>query len=400
MRLNQILTIVFLVLLIPSVIKCVSSGIDITTAEERPKLFDGYNKDNVASIVIAKKVLGDDGKPKIMQDGQPELESIRFVKNEGKWKIASGSYPGALEARASDIDMQILEPLGKIEDSSTSRIVPPGADDETLKRYELDEDHAITVTATNKSGQLIADLLVGRSAGGADLGANATSGTYVRRPKDKLVILTDENIALVPKLDSWVNKTLLDVSDEKDIRKLTLRNEKGEVSFEREADDKPWKASKKPDGMGEIRDSELTSLVSRAKYVAATNFVELEPGKPQAAHGINEAKIQVILETKDKKSFNLRIGNVVEGKEERYAHLSNYADVLFTLASYDVDAFKKDPREYFDPEKEDPKKDPKKDAPKKDSKSDGDQAPAKKDAKPKNGGDKAPEKKSDPKKNG
>lgn len=349
MRLNQILTIVFLVLLVPSVIKCVSGGIDITTAEERPKLFEGYNKDNVAIVEISKPVLDDQGQPKTNANGEIEKDAISLVKADGKWKIASGPYPGQLDARLSDVESRILDPLGKIEVSESSIIVAD-ANDTTLESYKLDDKNAITVLVGNANRQPIATLLVGRSAGGADLGANATTGTYVRKDKQKVVILSDETLSLETDLDSWVNKTLLDISDEKEIVKLTLRNPKGEIVFEREDGDKPWKAAKQPEGTGAIRDSELTSLLGRGRYVSAMNFVTIDRANP-VDHGLNAPKIELILETKDKKSTVLRIGNEVEGKQESYAHLSNHDGVLFTLASYDVDTLNKDPKELFDPKK-------------------------------------------------
>ncbi|MCA8972337.1 MAG: DUF4340 domain-containing protein [Planctomycetes bacterium] len=353
MRLNQILTIIFLVLLVPSVIKFATSGLDITTAEELPKLFPGYNKDVVAVVEISKPALDENGEIKKDQNGETVLDVISLAKADNKWKVMSGAYPGKLDARTSDVESKVLEPLGKIETSETAIIVKE-ADDATLAGFELDDKHAVTVTVGNANREPIATLLVGRAAGGADVGANATSGTYVRRPKEKVVVLTDELLNYDTKLDTWVNKTLLDIAEPKDVVKLTLKNAKGEAAFEREDGDKPWKASKQPEGTGEIREGELTSILGRARYVTAISFVDMQAG--QVDHGLNTPKIELTIQTKDNKTYQLRIGNEVEGKQENYAHISNYDQVLFTIARYDVDALQKDPKDLFDPKKDDPKK--------------------------------------------
>lgn len=375
MKLNQILTILFLVLLVPSIIKCTTSGLDITTAEERPKLFEGYNRDNIGVVEISKPQLDENGEPKVDENGKPLYDSVAFIKADNKWRIASGPYPGKLEARTSDVETRVIDPLGKIE-TSESAIINTDADEAALASFKLDDKNAVIVTVANPSREPIATLLVGRNAGGSELGANATSGTYVRKEKQNVVVLADEVLSYETKLDAWVNKTLLDIAEPKDVTSLTLRNSKGEVAFEREDGDKPWKASKAPEGVGEIRESELTSILGRARYVSAVNFVELGATPPN--HGLNTAKVELVLKTKDGKTYQLRVGNEVEGKQENYAHISNYDGVLFTLARYDVDALSKDPKELFDPKKEEPKDAEPKDAePKKDEETKKDEEPKK-----------------------
>lgn len=362
MKLNQTLVVVFVVLLIPTAIKFFSSGVSYTIIDESSKVFPGYNKENITYIQLSKPKLDPTtGAPVPGRDGKPQYEGIVFQRSEDEWVIKTGPYPGLLKARKTDIDFKMLDKLGKLQ-ANTSSILAEDADDATLERYQLRDNDATKLECFDANRKPIAELLIGRAAGGSDVGENAASGTYIRRPKQKVVILTGEDMALDTKLDDWVEKSLRSI-DQAEIREISLSNEKGEVVFKREDDKKDWEVAKAPDGVGKLRKTEVDSLMGRVASVNVQSFVDLRTQRVQ--HGLpNGAKIVVKVKTKDDKSHQLLIGQRVEGKQEFYALTSDLDGVVVTLMEWEATFYEKDPKDFFDP-KEEPKKDNEKDGGKK-----------------------------------
>ncbi len=378
MKTNQLLAGVFVILLIPTSIKVFAGGVDYL--EERPKLFDGLISDNIAVIEIRKPKSDDSGKPSVGKDGKPSLDQIVFERSEKEWTIVSGPFAGQVKARGTDIESRILEPIGKIE-ASASTIILDNADENALAGYGLDDKSATILRLIDGNKKEVAQLIIGRSAGGIDAGSDATSGTYVRRPKEKIIVLASADFALDATEDRWVEKSVQDI-DEAEVVELHLSNEHGEVAFKRE-EEKDWQVAKGPEDVGAMRKDEVQSLLSRARSIVVQDFLV---GQEHPKHGLATPQVQVKVKTKDGKVHLLAIGKQIEGKQQYYAFLQSNPRLLFSLADWDVTPFQKQPKDFFDPKK-DPKEDPKED-PKKDPKESGEKGDPAKGNTPKEVGDK------------
>ena len=364
MKINQILFAVFLVLLIPTGIKWFGGGVSYIEIDEKHLMFPGFVKDNIAHIQVTKPKIGDDGKPIIGQDGQPETERIVFTRSENEWRLSSGLYPGRLKVRSADITSRVFDVIPKILVNESS-IIRSEANETELAEYKLDEKQATAIACFDASRKPIATLLVGRKSGG-EAGEQATSGTYVRPPKKKIVVLSDEVIDLDTDEAVWVEKNLQDIPDA-DILEISVKNQHGLVHFKREAADKDWTVAQGPKDVGKLRKDQVTNLMSRAKYLTAQNFVA-----PQGVdHGLGQGATPsyvITIWTKDKKRHQLSIGKKLDGKNEYYAISTAAEQVLFTMAEWDVTSYDKPPKDFFDPKpgdgdrgkkkKDDPKKDP------------------------------------------
>jgi len=341
-RNQYLLLVVFLGLGVLSVVKAVADRKDYVSIESIPRMFPGFTADNVSKIVISKPK----GEAKVPgSEEEIPRESLAFVRQEGKWILGSGNFAG-IPARESEIKSRILEKIPEIEISTSSLIVEK-ADDIKLKDFELDEASAALIECYGADGGMLAGLYIGRTAGGADLGEKSADGVFVRKKGDKLVVRFEDRFDLDLDPQSWIDKSMLDLP-EADIREITLRNEKGEIQFKRE-EGKGWKAVKgKPKDMGKLREFEVTALLGRARSVYAQDFIAINDPKLWPRFGLEPPKIEVLVKTKDGKVHGLRIGKMVEGKQEYHAVIAE-GRLIFTMPDWDVTAFEKDPKDFFDP---------------------------------------------------
>ena len=345
MKFNQILLGLFLVLLIPTGLKFFSGGVDYIAIDESQMMFQGFVKDNIAQIQISKPKLGDDGQPVLGQDGKPQLDQIAFARKDNEWRLLSGIYPSILKVRGTDVTTRIFDVIPKIL-VNQSTVIRSEATEADFKEFGLDEKQVTTVACFDAASKLIATLLVGRKSGG-DAGEQATSGTYVCEAKKKVIVLCDEVIDLDTDEAVWVEKNLQDIPDG-DILEISVKNQHGLVHFKREASNKDWTVVEGPKDVGALRKDQVTNLMTRAKYVSAQEFVS-----PRGAdHGLEPPAtpvFEITVVTKDEKRHVLKIGKKIDGKTEYYATSSAAGGVLFTMAEWDVTAYDKPPKDFFDP---------------------------------------------------
>ncbi|HHI80687.1 MAG TPA: DUF4340 domain-containing protein [Planctomycetes bacterium] len=342
MKTNGILATVFVVLLVPVVMKFFGDKKVYLDLDRVPRLFEGFTPENVGMVQISRPI------PKATPgpEDKVQMETLQFQKSEGKWLIGSGSFQG-LQAKETELMSRIFDPLKKIQVSPTSVIVEK-ADEKQLKAYGLDVNSAQRIVCMDGSGtSVLADLLIGREAGGKDLGAQATQGVYVRKNGQKAILLYDEPITLDFDAQAWMEKNVLDIP-EAEIESITLRNIKGEISFER----KPGKGfvvtKGKPKDAGNLKQFEVTGLIGRARTLYAADFVAINDPSKWGAYQLDPPRIEVLMKTKDGRDHGFRIGKKVEGKQEYYAVVLK-GRILFTLKEWDVTPLEKGPGSFFDP---------------------------------------------------
>ncbi|MFQ5504274.1 MAG: DUF4340 domain-containing protein [Planctomycetota bacterium] len=351
MRLNLYLSVIFVGLLVPCFFKWQNS-VRALVWDEVPRLFEGFTPENVAIIVMQRTKKSE---TPTAPDTQPETEGLRLVRSEEKWLIASGRFAN-IKARSSDIENNILSKIKKIEVTQGTVIVED-ADEEKLKEFGLDEASATRVQCADATQKPIADILIGRKAGGAEFGSNATSGTFVRRFDQTAVILFDEEIA--PELEdkAWIEKQIQNI-EETEIKAIRIKNEKGEIAFSRE-EGKEWVCDKgKPTETGGLKGMEVTNLLAQARSIYCQDITDPMRTELLPQYGLgDDSRIQVELTTKDDKKHTVRIGKRVEGKQEYHACVLD-GKVLFTLADWNVTPYEKDPKDFFDPPAPPEAKDP------------------------------------------
>jgi len=352
-NINTILSVIFVVLLLPCFIKYNGSMRALDLTDESLKVFPGFRAETVASIQITRPKKLDDP-AKAAANPNPQVDGISFVRNEEKWLIASGDYQG-IEARSSEIDDRILKRLNDMI-ATKGTIIQSDPSDSELASYKLDEASATRVVCGDNAQKPIVQLLVGRNAGDQKLGKQATTGTFVRPVGQKVVILYDRELDLDLDPTSWMEKKLQDVA-EADIKALSLRNEKGTISFTRQ-EGKGWKCDKPPADVGKLKEFELNSLIGRARTVEAAGFKSRLVARQQLTDfGLgDDAPIEIKLTTKADKVHLLHVGKKVEGKQEFYAWLAG-KPLIFKLAEWNVTPLQKDPKDFFDPKPITPPKD-------------------------------------------
>ncbi len=348
MKTNGILAVVFAVLLVPVLMKYFGDKKVYLNLDQVPRLFEGFTPDNVGVIQISRPTPQATPGP----DGKVPMESLQFQKSEGKWLIGSGRFQG-LPAKETELMSRIFDPLKKIQISPTTLILEK-ANEEQLKAYGLDKKSAQRIICLDGSGQsVLADLLVGREAGGKDLGAQATQGVYVRKADQKAILLYEEPLSLDLDAQAWMDKSVMDIP-EAEINAITLKNIKGEISFERKQGKGFVVTKGKPKDAGKLKPFEVTGLIGRARTLYAADFVAINDPKRWKDYQLDPPRIEVLMKTKDGKEHGFRIGKKVEGKQEYYAVVLK-GRVIFTLKEWDVSPLEKDPGSFFDPKALSPK---------------------------------------------
>jgi hypothetical protein len=331
-----------------------SNFTDIKSIE---RLFDGFNEDRAALVVVNKPKGGATpvdplaAPDKANPDKPVEYDQIGFIRENNEWVLASGMTKG-VKIRQTEVKNRILDLLGKIR-RHKSNVVRMGAKDEELKEWKLDDAQAIQVVIKDPNGTVIAHLKLGAEAATV-LGKGREYGDQVRgtlcmkvdeKKSSKDVFLSEDSWYLQTEEDTWIDKRVLNL-DQAKIKGLELKNPKGRFVWER-GDDKVWKAKEKPEGAGEIKEFEKNNVLARAAMVDASKYVEpLNPALFKA-YGLDPAEIEVKLTTEDAKVHTIKIGKKVPDKADYYAAIDG-VNFLLHMAEYSVTPFEKDPKDFFE----------------------------------------------------
>jgi len=119
--------------------------------------------------------------------------------------------------------------------------------------------------------------------------------------------------------------------------------------FERRpGSDATWIAIEKPEGVGAVRQMEVTVMISRYKHIQSTTLIG--PAKPEVlvTQGLLPPIMEVTATLDDGSVHTIRVGNKLEGRNEHYM-LSSGLDFVRTIPMWVVENFQMDPRDLFDP---------------------------------------------------
>ena len=167
MRTNLILAIVAAGLAVPPTYTLLAEGIRFTRYDSIPLLFEGFNPETVAYVVLQQAKKGDDGKPVVGEDGKPALDRLVLAKDGDAWTVAEGPLAG-LPVRPNapeDVATKILDHVKRIR-RDADKLILAQAKDEELAERNLTEATGMTVHCLTLEQKPVAQLIVGKDASG------------------------------------------------------------------------------------------------------------------------------------------------------------------------------------------------------------------------------------------
>jgi hypothetical protein len=330
-----------------------------------PRMFEGFTADSVAQLVLGTPKAAPTTPPPAnpANDGKPppvEHDTIAIARTEKGFVLQQ--VPQVQELTGAPVnkdllDSQIWKHLADIRlDRQT--LVQADATDAQLAEYGLDLPQAFVIQAKNAAGAVIADLLIGKDAGGKG-SQSAVRGTFLRKADSRDVVLYEPSqqagmLARTIKPEMWLDRTVLKAPPDK-IRKLAVRNlaSNGQrIEFSKPEGKDRWIATNPPAGCGAVRQQEIETLSQRFAFVVAQDIKRQLSTANVKALGLEPAQMELVVtyvDGQEEKTVELAIGNKVDGKNEYYLRSSN-SMFLLTWAAHYVSAFEKDPKDWFDPD--------------------------------------------------
>lgn len=356
MRINFVFAIVAIVLLYPTWRVYESDRASFTDYTDIPRLFAGFDPDNIGRVVISTPKLDDAGAPLRDDKGNAQRDGILIVKTGAdSWVIGQGVPVAGVAVRADQVRERVLRHLEQIR-SDPKALVHAAADEEALARFGLDADHATLIQAQSAQGVPMAELFLGKASGESARGDNALRGYYVRRADSNDVVLYEQDYWLVaPNPDTWVDRNPLRFRSES-VVELSLMNELGQMAVVKDAaSDLDWKVKTGPAAeVGAPRSAEITSFVRGLTMLNIQRYVEPLPQAEAAIkgvlsrHGLVEPKIRVAVRLDDGATHTVEIGDQVSGANEYYLRISSVG-FLMTVGDWVIAQFEREPAFFFDP---------------------------------------------------
>ncbi|MGC6489442.1 MAG: DUF4340 domain-containing protein [Planctomycetota bacterium] len=357
---NVLLAIACAALAVPTYLQLSSEAETFVDVSRIPLMFDGFTADNVGSIVLGAPR----EQPAAPPAGEPQAavayDQLALTLTDKGWAIGKPAAAvvelAGAPVRKGKIEADVFEHLRSIR-SDPDALVQPGATEEQLAEFGLDEQHAFVVRCVDRTGKtVVADLLVGKDASEWGQGSEAVRGVFVRqRGSDDVVLyewLKPWRRSVEP--SEWLDRTLFRLEPDK-VRALSIRNGVSGARtfvFRRPPNQMSWVAEGAED-LGAVRQGELEGLVQRLRYVAAQSYERplTRAGNMQAL-GLYPPQAVVKVEVadgSDTREIELQIGGRVEGRNEHYLTCTG-SDFLLTWPASLVAQFELDvAQRLFDP---------------------------------------------------
>ncbi len=171
------------------------------TAKASQALFEDLAKEQVAKLSIAG----------------PEDSEVALVREGDTWKVAS---EGGYRADQDQVDKALDALLGLKQGKVASR-------NPDLDEFELTGQQAIEVKAEDGSGEVLASVVLGKSANFRETFFQVGDQSEVRK--------SDTNVRRdFEKTGGWRDKTILEVGESEDVTKLTVDGPEQRLVFVRE----------------------------------------------------------------------------------------------------------------------------------------------------------------------
>lgn len=325
---NLVLLAVAAALAVPTWLQLRSEAEVFTDVARIPLLFDGFTSDNVNTIVLAvpkkEQPPTEPNKP-----AQVAYDQLKLQRSDTGFVI--GAVPGDPNELAGApvskdrVENDVFAHLRTIR-SDRDTLAQSNATPAQLAEFGLDEAHATRIQASDATGRnIVADLLVGRDAGGGQTGKEAIRGVFVRKPDSTDVVLYEFEKPWRRDVqpEQWLDKLLLRIEPDK-VQRIALRNQAGgdfTYAFEKRDGKASWIAVPQPLDCGAVRQANVEGLLQRLRYVAAQDFKMPVQRANLPALGLQPPQIQlelVIREDGRDRTVTFAVGNQLDNKNEYY----------------------------------------------------------------------------------
>ena len=324
-----------------------------------PLLFDGFTSDNVGYVTLGQpKKEQPPPDPQNPDQKRPvEYDQLVLQKTDKGFQTAMAGDRGGVPINKDRVESDVFAHLRAIR-ADRETMVQPNATPAQLEQFGLDDAHAFVIKVTDaNSKNIVAQLMVGKDAGGGQAGADQVRGVYVRKSDSNDVILYELDRAWRRDVQEtlWIDRTLVRVQPDK-VRRLTIRNTATAgttFTFEREVNKAFWNAVEPPADVGAVRQTEVESLVAKLANVVVQEYrVPMKAAGNLQQLGLLPPQIEISFTTREgdqQREIRLNVGNRVDDKNEYYL-TSSESQFLMTWPAGLVTQFELDvKKQMFDP---------------------------------------------------
>lgn len=341
MKTNLVLTLLAVLLAVPTWMTMRAERARFTEIKDIPLLFDGFNPAAVLTLRVAKG-WNDPAPDQKAQQAQKPIEELVFQRQGGdKWVLANTELAGApvLPQKVTD---ELLEHLGRIRRDEKA-VYRAKATPEELKQFGLDKDDGYVIAAYDAQNRVLADLVVGKDISGGQWEASRVHGRYVRAKANESVLVYETDF-FSPSVvaTEWLD-TRIYQADLSHAIGFALFNPtvKEPVEFKKDsAKEAEWKVVKAPPDTGAPRQGDLSELIQKVSILnAARMLAPMQPvqlrakGLDPARIGLEPPEYSVTFTLDDGDTIKLDLGKKLEDKPEVYAR-SSKSQFLFTVPDW------------------------------------------------------------------
>jgi Domain of unknown function (DUF4340) len=248
-------------------------------------------------------------------------DTLHLAKEAGDWKIVA---PVSWSLQDGKID-KLLDTVLTSESSS----IPVSESAASLEKYDLTDSLAIHFKTLDSSGNVLDDVLVGKS--------DNYNVTPVRKIDSNDVYLLESNISynIKPVLDSWRRREILEIDPEQIVKFMVVSDD---ATYTLTQSDSLWEYADEKESFT-IKDDNATlkTLKSGFNRFAATGFVDGEFDK--YADALSIPVLELGLEMWDGSNYYFRYAPY---EEKKYVvQLNNDTDTLYLQSEASLTKFQK-----------------------------------------------------------
>lgn len=351
-RANIVLLVLAVILAIPVTIQLVQEGQRFTVWADEPLLFEGLDPDSVEVVGYGEP----SGREPAEPGGAVPRDEIWFGKvGPEQWLLVEpkemvGAPVYGDRVVGSFIDFVL--PIRRRE----ANIVVRDADDKQLEQYGLTRSGARVISLQRKNRTPLATLYVGNYVTDAESG-RGLGGYYVRDNRSTTVLFYErDRWGPTTGLGFWIDRAIhrLDETKIQSIRFTGPYTGESAVEFARDGE-RPhlWNAVAAPDGVGAVRQGEVTQMVVEFARASAEKVLRRvdETVLGDLKYGLSGPRTFVAVEAtmEDGAKHSLHVGAQVESTSRRYA-IGGTGQWLLTVKPEVFDRFARIPQQtLFDP---------------------------------------------------
>lgn len=260
---------------------------------------------------------------------RPKEEPVILSRIDGEWRVTA---PIDADADQANVDSA----LSRLAELQIVRVVADRP--ENYERLQVDDSNAVEVQAKDGT-QMLADLKIGKYASGMTM-VRVDDRPEVFGASGSLRYAFDRD------LKAWRNRKIVSLESAQ-VQSIRFQNSHGAFEFERDQDG--WKTVEAPKALREVDPGKVSSLVSMAARLTASDFAPADVSPARA--GLNEPAAQVTIVAKDDPSpIVVELGDETGNAGELYVRRSG-DETIYLISKYVADRLQPDVKA-FEPSNE------------------------------------------------